>query len=231
MKQLYLFILVLGISPIYLAAQDSSWKRQQQSQKTNPNETISDTIISMPDGSTFRYFTYSISSGNDNDGLVNLSSSPARKGFEQTQEKISRQVGEDVNKLNAWRIQRDEYVRQYLKQQKEALFVEVMGLTLDESKRFWPLYNEYSKKKDAISEKRREINNLLRYANLYNISEKEAETLAKQHIDLLVQETNLQQEYYRKYKIVLKPSKVVLIYKAEDAFKILMLQTRGQVIE
>ncbi|MDR1055070.1 MAG: hypothetical protein LBL90_04445 [Prevotellaceae bacterium] len=245
---------ILGACPLHVIAQDSK-KTTSQSQQSNydnkkysPNTkgggyagVVVDTVITLPDGSATGYFSFSFSSNDAEqdmnpvffNNVWNLPPLGARRDFEETQEQILRQIDEDANRLNHWLNQqvalRNERVKQYWKEQKEILFIQIMELTPEEAKLFWPLYNEFSNKKDEISSKRQTINNKLRKASLYNINDKEADMFAKEHINLLTQENNLQQEYYRRFKAILKPSKLLMIYKAEDAFKLMMLQKRGQI--
>ena len=146
-----------------------------------------------------------------------------------------RQFNEDAYRLKQLINQQialeNERVRLYWQEQKKALFVDIMELTEQEAQPFWLLYNEFSDKKDEITGKKRAINKKLRFVDLYNIDDKEAESLTKEYVNLLSQEANLQQEYYKKYKAVLNPRKILMIYKAEDAFRMMMLHTRGQIIE
>ena len=243
-KQLFILLAVSGLLSVNVIAQDSNQKhgnygKRRTTKGSNYKEVIVDTVISSPYGTT-RFYSYSFSAeGSDNDinlgpvlfDMWSLSPSALRE-LEQNQDHILRQVGEDASNLQQWMEQqvvaRNERIKQYLRQQKEALFIDIMDLTPEEAKRFWPLYNEYSEKKEKISSKRQAINNTLRRANIYNTESKEAEALSKEYVDLLTQETSLQQEYHRRFKTVLSPVKVLMIYKAEDEFKLMMLRQREQ---
>lgn len=248
MKQLFIFLTLVGILPGQIIAQDSkgsgkslyynNGKQLQGGTSGFYKETIIDTVIVSPDGS-IQYFSYSLSANENEPGpsffsIWNLPGTDVIKEFEQAQKQILRQINEDresVTKLMDEQVKlRNHQVKQQMRKKKEALFTDIMQLTPEEAKRFWPLYNEFEQRKELIQTKRQVINQKLRAATVNSVNEREADAICKQHVDFLVQETNLQQEYYRRLKTILPSSKLLMMYKAEDAFKLLMLQSRGQMI-
>lgn len=239
MKHLIVFLVILGIYPLRINAQDSRTRTnppKNQGRSAILNRRVIDTMILTPDGQT-QWLFMSSSNYYDADSTLNIwsgfPSSNALREFEQTQEQMLKQIYDDANRFNRWKEEQqalqNEKFKQYWKAQKTALFIDIMELTPEESEKFWPIYNEYNDKREAITGKRQNINKTLRNATLYNISEKEADALAREYVTSYQQEINLQQEYYRRFKTILKPNKLLMIYKAEDAFKLLMLQNRGVI--
>lgn len=252
MKQLIILLALLSTYPVYIQAQDSKLNRntpqKQQSgnkskydtktvsgkntTKNSQYEALVDTLIVSPDGSSLRYSSYTFIGDTAYylaPFMMSIAPTHARRNFEQTQQQVLQQVDEDAVRFNRWMEQQvtlhNEKIRQQLRAQKVALFIEIMNLTPEESERFWPIYNEFTDKRDQIMSKRQDITAKLRRADL-SIDDRQAEALSKEYVNSLTQEADLQQEYYKKYRTILKPSKLLMIYKAEDAFKLMMLQNR-----
>ncbi len=113
-----------------------------------------------------------------------------------------------------------------IKAQKVAFFTEHIGLTPAEAEKFWPVYNAYQEKKDAIALARRKT--LMAY-HTEGLSDREIEKIADQYIAYQVEEANLDAEYLVKFKKILPVKKVMDMYIAENQFKYYLLnQIRGR---
>ncbi|MCL2097208.1 MAG: hypothetical protein FWH23_00410 [Bacteroidales bacterium] len=110
-----------------------------------------------------------------------------------------------------------------LKAQRVTLFSNYIGFTSKEAERFWPVYNEWQEKLEALQKERRKV--LEQLANFERMNnEKEVKALLDAYVNSRVQESALFQEYYKKFSAILPPIKVVRLYIAEEEFKQRLLQ-------
>jgi len=112
--------------------------------------------------------------------------------------------------------------------EKIAFFTRRMDLTPDEAKVFWPIYNDYTSRRNKI---RLDKNNLLKYINENheNLDDKELEESGDRIIAYTVEEAMLTQTYHEKFKEILSPYKVLRIYQTEIQFnRILLEQLRNR---
>ncbi|HCC71732.1 MAG TPA: hypothetical protein DEQ09_11350 [Bacteroidales bacterium] len=108
--------------------------------------------------------------------------------------------------------------REVIAAQKVAYFTRQLSLSPQEARLFWPVYDEFTAKRDKIVEQRNTITRNVG-KNFRNMSEKELEEAGDELIRLNLQEAELKAEYHNKFKEVLTPSKVVRLYHAENGFK------------
>jgi len=110
-----------------------------------------------------------------------------------------------------------------IKAKKIAFFTEKLNLTPEEAQRFWPVYNDYWKKKNRIIEDRR---SLMKECSekMGRLSAKETERYADQYIKSHKLEAELLQEFNEKFKRVLPVDKVMKLYFADHEFKTYLLQ-------
>jgi hypothetical protein len=112
--------------------------------------------------------------------------------------------------------------------EKIAFFTRRMDLSPEEAKLFWPVYNDYVSRRNKI---RLDKNNLLKYLNqnYKNLDDKELEESGDKVIAYTVEEAMLTQNYHKKFKEILPPFKVIMIYQTETQFnKILLEQLRNR---
>ena len=101
---------------------------------------------------------------------------------------------------------------------KVAFITQKLNLTTKEAQLFWPVYNEYLDKIEALKNARKKE---LRSANI-NIdtySDKDLELMLDNEFLSKEKEVELGKEYFNKFKTVIPVKKVILLYKAEDEFK------------
>jgi hypothetical protein len=113
----------------------------------------------------------------------------------------------NLDKLNAYKI---------------AFFTRRLNLTSQEAEKFWPVYNEFQDKRNAIQIERQLLNRNYNQNEL-NMSEKDLIDAGDKHIALQVQEAGLAQEYHKKFKEILAPSKVIRLYQAENQYRMQLL--------
>ena len=92
-----------------------------------------------------------------------------------------------------------------------------VNFTTQESQLFWPLYNEYNDKADAL--KKAFLQQFIRNIDYNTASDKEAEAYLLAELTLKQKEYELSKEYYEKFKKVLPIKKIALIRRAEEDFK------------
>lgn len=115
---------------------------------------------------------------------------------------------------------------QQIQSYKVAFFTNHVGLTPAEAAQFWPLYNEYSKKREGLIERKNKLlNQLSSQQTLDFVSENELKALLDAYILCIEQDADLQKEYYKKFAFILPFKKVARYYQADQLFKEMLLQT------
>lgn len=109
------------------------------------------------------------------------------------------------------------------KAQKIAFFTEKLNLTSEEAQRFWPVYNEYWKRKNKIIEDRRALMKECS-ERTGRLSARETERYADQYIRSHRLEAELLEEFNERFKKVLPVDKVMKLYLADHEFKTWLLQ-------
>lgn len=105
-----------------------------------------------------------------------------------------------------------------LQDQKVEFFTKRLNLTRDESKKFWPVYNDYQNRKKLIAQERKST---VRYftENSENISEEESAELLNKYISYQKKETKLLEDYTNKFREFLPEKKVVQVFILEVQFR------------
>lgn len=98
-----------------------------------------------------------------------------------------------------------------------AFLTQKLDLTPEEAQKFWPVYNEYQKKKDEMTRKRRLETKGMK-EKLDSLSEKQIEAMVDAEIAFKQKMLDLDKEYHAKFKSVLPIRKVAKLYKAEEQF-------------
>lgn len=114
---------------------------------------------------------------------------------------------QNLEKLNAYKI---------------AFFTRRMNLTSQEAEKFWPVYNEFQDKRNAIQTERQALNRNFNQNEL-RMTEKELIEAGDKYVLLQVQEASLAQEYQKKFKELLAPAKIIRLYQAENQYRLQLL--------
>jgi hypothetical protein len=118
-----------------------------------------------------------------------------------------------------------------LKAQKVGFITQRVNLSSEEAQVFWPLYNEFTQKKNELNKEMRAISAELRKNN-NNLTSKQKTSMADNMINIRLKEAKLDLEYHEKFKQVLSIDKVLRLYQAENEFKSQLLnQIRKQSIK
>ncbi|MBL7111481.1 MAG: hypothetical protein ISS19_06030 [Bacteroidales bacterium] len=119
--------------------------------------------------------------------------------------------------------QKDDDRHERIKAMKVAFITEKLELSTGEAEKFWPVYNDYDRRKNKVMQ---EIRNLRKYyiENQDNLDDKEHLELLDKFIKLQQQDAGLLPSYQEKFIEVLPPKKVMKLYIAEIQFKNYLLQ-------
>ncbi len=118
--------------------------------------------------------------------------------------------------------QRFEERMRAIEARRVAHITDQLSLTPKEATVFWPVYNEYLEKVNALSRSQREW--LIKIQNLDALSDSEAESLAEKEVIRLEQTAALRREYHKRLKELIPIRKLVLLYEAEQSFNRLMVR-------
>ena len=118
--------------------------------------------------------------------------------------------GDDLPEIPAERLQE-------IKAQKSAYLTQKMGLTPEEAQQFWPLYNEYDGKLEALRREMREVRQAAR-RHAGELTEEEARDLITVELDQRQRELDIRREYAEKFQRQIGSRKTAVLYKAEHDF-------------
>ncbi len=116
--------------------------------------------------------------------------------------------------------------REKIEAMKVAFLTQQLDLSSREAQQFWPVYNEYQDKLEALRQQRRKD----RKASTSDaLSDKDAEALLDQELAFRQQEIDLQKTYYQRFKAVLSVRKTLKLMRSEEEFKrVLLEQIKGK---
>lgn len=109
-------------------------------------------------------------------------------------------------------------VYEKMRAEKISFLTEKLSLTPSEAQAFWPIYNEFEKKRFEIQKQK---HNFERMPNeKYDVlSGAEIEKLTNNYIDSFEKEAQLLKEYNKQFLKVLPKKKVLLMYRTENEFR------------
>lgn len=110
---------------------------------------------------------------------------------------------------------------------KIAFFTRNLSLTPAEAEKFWPLYNDFSARKNKLQAERIM---LMRYAaqNESNMSDDELTSTADKLVKSFVDESQMTVSFNENLKKVLPPAKVIKLYQIENQYKQQLLRELNQ---
>lgn len=115
--------------------------------------------------------------------------------------------------------------REKIESAKIAFITEKLNLSPSEAQKFWPLYNEFSNKQNALQKEMKKAR--LDY-DFGDISDKEARALIEKSLDIKARELELDRSYAIKFQEAISPVKVLKLHRAEADFKRLLLRRLEQ---
>ena len=114
---------------------------------------------------------------------------------------------------------RGERAQEKMEAFKIAFFTEKLQLTPDESKAFWPLYNQFENERDGLKDKF-DLDN----QKLELMSDKDVEAAIMQHVEMEEQMAKLRRDYVRRFMEVLPIRKVAMLQRIDREFKLALLE-------
>ncbi len=115
----------------------------------------------------------------------------------------------------------EEMVKSYFQVEKKAIIVNNMEFTQDESKAFWPVYNEYQQARQKLTE--RTIKVLKDYMNAYDtLSNEQADAILKEYLAIEKDRADLKAEYLPKFGKILPAKKVARYYQIENKIEAML---------
>jgi len=105
-----------------------------------------------------------------------------------------------------------------IKAEKISFFTSKLDLSPAEAQSFWPVYNEYEKKRFDIQ---RQIHDFERMSDeaYAKLSESEIVKMTNNYIELFEREASLRKEYHNQFLKILPQKKVLLMYRTENEFR------------
>jgi hypothetical protein len=103
---------------------------------------------------------------------------------------------------------------------KIAYLTEKLGLSSDEAKIFWPIYNDWEKEQNALRKERfQKMISFRKINEIEGLSDSEVQNLITNDFAMKQKELNLEKKYYYKMKSSLPIKTVGKYYRAQEAFK------------
>lgn len=115
--------------------------------------------------------------------------------------------------------QRGEKKQEKIEAFKIAFFTERLQLTPEESKAFWPIFDQFENERDDLKDKY-DLDN----QKLELMSDKDVEAAIMQHMDMEDQLVKLRRDYTRRFMEVLPVRKVAMLQRIDNDFKRALLE-------
>lgn len=110
-----------------------------------------------------------------------------------------------------------------IRSEKVAFLTDKLALTPAEAQKFWPVYNELESKRWEAQQCRRDLEVKVKEAE-ESLSDKEVIQLTRDYAGNMEKEGTLMIDYNDKFLKILPPQKVLKLYKAENEFRMYMIQ-------
>ncbi len=117
--------------------------------------------------------------------------------------------------------------KELLMSEKIAFFTKKIQFTPDEAKLFWPVYDEYAAKREALMLERRSIMQTCQNG-IDQMDEAEIKAKSSRFIEIDQKELQLKESYLIEFKKILSPAKLLKFQLAEEHFRVhLLRQLKG----
>lgn len=114
-------------------------------------------------------------------------------------------------------------MRAKIEAQKISYITQQLELSPEEAQKFWPLYNEMNKKKDAFHKEFRQLFRDLKRGS-ENLTEDDLIKISDRMAELKVEKAKMEREYHYKYKKVLSAKQILDLHLAEKQFQGMLLR-------
>lgn len=104
---------------------------------------------------------------------------------------------------------------------KIAFFTQKLGLSADEAKIFWPIYNDYQKEQFALrSDRMKSMISFRKVTEIDDMTDAQVQSLIAGDFDYKQRDLNIEKKYYAKFKASgLSIKQIGKFYRAQEAFK------------
>ncbi|HRI34601.1 MAG TPA: hypothetical protein PLD02_12680 [Saprospiraceae bacterium] len=110
------------------------------------------------------------------------------------------------------KMQNRERMREKIEAQRIAYITSKLDLNADESVKFWPVYNEYTKKRMELRKSRRDLR------DQEEMNEQDSKKYVEQQIEIQEKDLALKKIYYEKFSSILSSQKLAKLEEAEKEF-------------
>lgn len=107
---------------------------------------------------------------------------------------------------------------------KVAFLTDKLNLSAADAEKFWPVYNEFQDKKDALQKAFRQKVKVAKEITPELMTEEQAEELINAQLTQEQAQLDLKKEYLPRFKKLIGSKKVVAMYVAEKDFNKILLQ-------
>jgi hypothetical protein len=112
---------------------------------------------------------------------------------------------------------------------KVAFLTDKLNLSAADAEKFWPIYNEFQDKKDALQKAFRQKAKIAKEISPELLTAEQADELINAQLTEEQSQLDLRKEYLPKFKKLIGSQKVVAMYVAERDFnKILLQKLKGR---
>ena len=115
-----------------------------------------------------------------------------------------------------------EDLRRNIEAQRVALYTQRMNITPAEAQQFWPVYNEYLEKKNKLASEKRKLTRFY-FQNSATMTENDIDVTINKYVQVFKSESELFEEYNKRFRKILPAQKVMKLYLAEIEFKTWLL--------
>ena len=106
-----------------------------------------------------------------------------------------------------------------MKEMKKAFIKTELELTEEEEEVFWPIYDEFENKRDALRKEHKSLRKQFKGKSLDEVSEAEAEEMLIKEMEFREKRLALDKDFEQELKTSLSAKKIILLHKAERKFK------------
>ncbi|MDQ3141240.1 MAG: hypothetical protein M3Q56_03225 [Bacteroidota bacterium] len=114
--------------------------------------------------------------------------------------------------VNSEKLKNRERILEKVEAQRVAFITTRLELSSEESAKFWPVYNEYSKKRMELKKQLREN------FRQDEMNESDSEKAVEAQLTMQEKDLQLKKSYYEKFKGILPASKIAKLHASEQEF-------------
>ena len=115
--------------------------------------------------------------------------------------------------------------RQRIEAARAAIITERLGLTPEQAEKFWPIYHEFSGRRQEL---RKEFGNARRQLDAKNPDPAQQQKVLELGMEIRQKELNLEKDYSGRFLNVITPQQMLRLHGAERDFQQMVLQQLQQ---